>query len=495
MKFLRGLLMMLAMGLWSVTAMALDEMDWNPPVERPALRRHFTDEIAFALRLADVRADIDLDAMQKSKEPILGFKVLMAVEEMQAHKLGIRIGETLTEVDGVPMRWDWQFGKGREDGVVYTFTVVGVDGASRTVTTTPGLLGIRTNSAYPFDQIYLHTQKRDPRWDEWMMLGTAVLKTDAHLAEECLRRSIEAGLPINGFTDIMAAEIYRLQNRHGIAMSFAHLAMEADYDLSYTAGVFYQSALSAFKIRDALAINQKYYPHRSDVIDRLEKLIAEFESLPQAQRDAPAPSIYVQEETRRDLIPKLRPLSPATSYYLKQLVEGRAMRFAVPHENFRSLVYGPAIESGAVEFRFRQKPSSLGSTAFAKVFMVGFFDQANPMYTRRLYDGMPNDSAIGIAMKHDGTIKSYHATNQFEITYAQPTLDPQLTDPNLQSTLKIIVHNHRVEVLLNGTRIFYGPLPTQTKKLVPYFKNVGMTVELEDVQIVEFLNPVVQRNN
>jgi hypothetical protein len=465
-----------------------DPMYWKPPKEKPVLREVLSGD-AYEKRFAEVLKALDLPALEKSREPDRAARVIGITRGAVADRLGIAVGDFILELDGTPITDLWQFGALRTkqpQRLVWQTAA----GERKEGEIPPGKIGIRGHVHDRPDLRYLRGKGRDSRWDREMVVALARRGADPDLAETCLARAIAAGYKSDTL-DHAALAIEFAQARYGAVMDRAWLMLKTDAKDFHAALCFVSAAMYNYKFpaaRRMLGLNPKVAQFITPNRATLDRLIKEHLARSADRRIAPPPSETAGEKLRDDMLlraefygpvrPKSLPKDPFESHALTSYPgPGRAL----------DQLFGPVAEHLEIRVDFSLRDPLKEDRGKARTFCV-LVHNRDGAETNRL---IQSHWLLWVQFTVDSKVHiRYLDRSRFRAYDERRDPAPQAGfDPAGDNTLRIVADAGRLEVILNGRRIFYGPMPKGDDKLFTELLVASAELRAKRFDVFELVDP------
>jgi hypothetical protein len=464
-----------------------DPMYWKPPKERPALREVLTGA-AYEKRFAGAVKALDLPALEKSRDPDRATRVTGISKGGTAERLGIAVGDFVLELDGTPIKDLWQFNalRNKENQLLVWQTAAG---ERKEGEIQPGKIGIRSVIHDRPELRYLRGKGRDARWDREVVVALARSGTDPDLAETCLARAVAAGYKSDTL-DHAALTIEFDQARYGAVMDRAWLMLEADPKDRDAALLFASAASFSYKLPAARRMLDRFpdlgtfmTPNRA----MLDRLIGEHRALPAERRLAPPPSETAGRKLRDDVLlradiyapvkPKRLPKDPFDSHALAHYAGTRGAMIQQ---------FGPSVEN--LEFRlvFSLRDRLKEDRGMNRNLGLGLFDLDDDNTTRWIRA----HRLLWLQFTAERKVHVRHA-DRAGFGYDERRFPGPRAGFDLESEndLRILADAGRLEVFLNGRRIFYGPILKGDDKLFHQFLLCSLEINATRYELFELIDP------
>jgi hypothetical protein len=444
-----------------------DPMSWRPPTSIPVARERYP-AVRYAPLASAARSKINLDALRVPGRPVGGAIVQEVFPSGQAAGLGIRVGDVLESVDGIPLG-----SHGDDEDLNATRTANAQQlafwspvGGHKHITIQPGKLGLRYDSGWRIADSYARSPDRDPKWDDYMLVAASTLKTDPELAETALfhaQRSGYRGLLLAP----LGARIAYAQGRFEDTLAWGWPAWSHSQRLNADSILmFNDAAVLSFKLDQAIDLARRYAPLLAGDQD-LMPIVAAYRAMPKSKLSDPWTELdSVRQERVRQFdadnadAPENLPIE---KWVASVLSHPQPLPLKVPSGHHISAVLTPGLANLALNVSYQVQQTDQIDTNFASSISFGMFDLA------RQEAGWENGDAIKVSLMTDGST----AVTGFGL----PTVHRFLPRPALEGTIGIVVLHNRCLVTLDGQRIFYGPVVADESKRSYglYIQGVGVT--------------------
>ncbi len=461
-----------------------DPMYWIPPKGKPAPRTVLAEE-AFAPRFAAALKELDLAALEKSREPDRAVRVVGVTRGGTADRLGIVFGDLILEVDGTPVTTPRQFNalRKKEPQLLAWQTAAGT---RKEGDIQPGKIGIRSVSYDRPELRYLRGKNRNARWDREMVVALARYGRDPDLAETCLARAAAAGCT-GPVMDRAVLDVSYAQARYDAVMDQAWLMLQADPKSFDIAHLFANAALYSYKLPAACMMLERFPEMTPSLLTQrsvMEQLINEHRALPPERRLAPPPSETARNKLRDDLLLRAKPYGPpgGRPHLPKDPFETHKMNF----DSGLIMTFGPPLDSLEIQLDFALHSRVLDEEEnHLKEFRVrvGQYDGDDPVRGYKSHNVLTITFTVwrGITLQFAKIPSLYD-----EQTCPAPLAGFTLGGDNV---LRIIADAGRLEAFLNGRRLFYGPLLQGDRQLFEQYRVSDTETRITRLVAFELVDP------
>lgn len=427
-----------------------------------------------------------LDELAKSSLPESGTQVMFVVAESTAAKLGIVVGNVISEIDGKALDDDYDSRRLTRE---QQFTVVDRNGKARRIDVPAGSLGFDSlDLAWP-ERIYLRKGTRGAAWDPYAAVGAANCISKPDLAETAWRHALAAGYKPDFISDYCAAQIAWRQGRNPDALGYlARLQSRANVPGSLKVRTLTRElGLANFKLKEAqeslpVATNAAYPGNSSE---RLASLLSLHRALREADRVGPSPSL-IATFPKTDLLPKIKPLLQGDKnmddyqkWATKELI-GKQGKYAeeIPTDHFRVLMESPGVDAPDAELVVQVqikphdlKPNQNGRLACFKLINCDETDPKGWSMRHPTTEGM-----LTASIEPTGVCLVMQGTRECTLLGHAHVIDD--TAANRRFTLRLIHARGREEVWINQRRLLYVPALERPKRVGFAIGAQGMDIDV-----------------
>ena len=456
------------------------------PAERPELRAVVPAE-EFGQRLAAALERIgDWREWEESRAPAIGRRIAGIFPNGQVAGV-VEAGDVFFRLDGQVLWGDGVPAAETSERRLLEYYSAS-ENRMKSMRVDAGKFGVAFARYWRPELLYLQGEHRDPAWDELVIAAVTSRGTDPDLAETALARAVAAGLPRNDWTAQVAAEIALMQNRPEVAADFASFADEA---LQADAGgadpiLFFRIALANYHLYDALKIVQMN-PALFDELHPagIQRLIDLHTARPEAERMLPPPTVLAEAMYRDDLTPKLLGLE---KYPIEQRIprirRGEEVTFEASTAHFVrwSLVSPEPTPHFDVTYSFAVDPDGSSLNVYLRWFALRLLH--NSPWDDENSDPLYHPNHFLLAVDQMASVQFQFGNTHTRFEFGDPTM-PGLNGET--QTARIVRVGGQAEVLLNGHRIYYGPVPTDVPAARLEFDATGTSVRLRDLRWTELI--------
>lgn len=442
----------------------------------------------FAVALATLG---DLDALTRSTYAASGALIGQLVANEQGAKLGLVVGDIITEIDGRPIN-QREFNDFREDHD-QQLTVVNRDGGSRQLTISAGPVGINVISVLRPELVYLRAGARNPKWDAYAAVGAAFCQVNPSLAETAWHHAMKAGYSADAISDFCGAHIAWRGGRMEEALACSvwlqsrkkiPAALDAEM-LHYALGV------ANFKLEQALARNMSAAPGparvEGDLGDLLQGLLSAHRQRPEAERIGPSPSeiaLYVKSSLLKQMEPRQQDREEFKQYEDEarknrdQLAKQEGpFHLEAPAGSFRTVMQMPTVDAQDVELSVEVKLKRFndGDSPYTNELTVALVNCDDPKYSGKgLYPA--GDRMLNVVIEPTGEC-AIRLRSKDGVTVQRTQITVEMAG-NRQFKLRLLHAAGRDEVWIDQQRLLYLPACEQPKRVGFHFGTVGVKADL-----------------
>ena len=467
---------------------------WRPPPICPA-PRELLKGAEYSKRLQAALAQIDLQRLKASQDPITAAVVQAVGYKGQGKEIGIEPADLILSVNDKPVQSGHHFYALIEDNGASVIRWLNTAREYKSGTVIfPAWMGvnIELDCTRPYwcpELAYLHGQDCNPRWDNEAVVACVRRHEDPELAETCLMHAQAAGFK-TAWAPRLLMELAVAQGQSGRAMDCAWFTLQTDSECFPAASYFLSMAIARNELETALPLLETNRVLRKaqlgDCPADLKRLISNYRQKPKALREIPPPSEFAKGCVRDDLIFRGQSLTKKNfSEILDLLWKDNAVYIPMKTDHAVSSVFDPACRNMEIALRFLVEKTDENKGGHPKTAAVLALDADGPTFDRRVNWFDPR-GAFGIIFCENGWLKLEHDEELFRQTYPPGHAKYQL---GKWQNLRLVIWQGSGEVFLNGELVFRTLLQGQATRLVPCFKTCGMTFKLEDVRVSELIDP------
>ena len=184
------------------------------------------EESVFASRFAEARTRLAVSELKSDLRSPYGKVVTSVHPDGKAAGLGIAPGDRIIRVSRNEI-WhqdvDWQ-----EEERARALVWESQDGGENSEQIGPGKIGISAEPDLVMHRYYLHSGRRDGRWDDLVLVAVMMAWRDPALAETAMSRAIDQGYSADALSSAIGAMIALRENRIADAVAFSqHMVQSA----------------------------------------------------------------------------------------------------------------------------------------------------------------------------------------------------------------------------------------------------------------------------
>lgn len=463
-----------------------DPIEWRKP-DKAAEFREVLKGNDYTLAFKQAASKIDIAALEKADQPIAGQRVLAVLPGTQAARIGLKVGDLVTMLDGAQV-WE-HFLRSPDQPQMMTF--VDKAGTRRNAQIQPGMIGINARFQWQAEFEYLRGRARNPRWDKEVLVGILMRSSNPDLAETALHHAVHAGLTPDQLIDGVGAEIALEQGRNDAALDFVWSAL-VEHDTrpaQLNPTVLYRAAIANYKLDVAAEVLNDYAGAQSAEPAMLRRLAKMHRARPVQERSLPAPSEQVAGLRRLDLAPVLEPASDLTPKEWKDvLMNGMSFQQVVHSSHFDLLAFkfNPAVRDMEAVVKLTIRPTDNDKTEYARAVEVFLSDLSenraeskfigNVRKANQLYVGLHSETSNAV----QPIILSHSGISGTTIVFEDPMIR---LDGKQEIELRLLRIGGQGEVFVNGRRMLYVPIDEKIDNLGFTLKIIGMTVEVKELHL------------
>ncbi len=456
-----------------------DFTTWSPPERRPEFRELVKGD-EYARRMRAALAGVDVPALETSKAPAAGLAITKVDAGSQAERKGIRAGDYIVELDGMPLAYSWQLSALRRERE-QTAVVQHADGSRERILLRPGRIGIWFDPQRAPELEYVRGPRRSPEWEGDVLVGLTRSRKDPPLAETAWYHALAKGYEPDALSDEMGAHIAASRGRYEEAMAFAWLALRADPKRTRSANVLAEIALASFKLDLGLGTLNKHPELLQEDLSAVERLIADFRLHVRGQERLLSATELADGKERRNLLMAPEPLNSASDLFLPYL-QGGSATFTPPRGMGIPVVFGPAAAN--VEMVVRFSLEGVGDEENSCWFLAGWLDETCDDFETAKTCGHIH-KGFGLQVDEHKLTTVRHCIPEMETTRICHEVKVGKKKRNL---LRLVVCDHQCEAVLNGVRLYHGPWPGDVRRLIPCLKVVGLRAWVHEFSVSELVD-------
>lgn len=308
--------------------------------------------------------------------PVFSLRITEVGPGSQAGRLGIRVGDRLTEFEGEPILGVAAFSARRADhpGMLGAWSE---SGGRRSFGIPAGRLGIAFEEDWRPDVAHARSADRDPKWDALVFAACAVRGSDPELAETALHRAAKAGYG-GWLLPALMAVIAHEQLRHDEALDYAWAARtRAGRETPKPVlAALLQSAVLAGGAEAILGLKKDLEPWSLPPESwDLESIAARIRDAKPRDPGAPSPAAFAAAgggEAR-----PLEGLEPNSKYLQGDLARGAASALEFAPPSGVVVFLGPRLRNPAFSFDFDIDLQGSGNPDFPASLQFSLLDAAD----------------------------------------------------------------------------------------------------------------------
>ncbi|WP_010585933.1 PDZ domain-containing protein [Schlesneria paludicola] len=436
-----------------VHAADVDPLVWNKPAEAPVFRNQLPPDI-FQQRSRMVLERLgDLSKLTASPIPDRGVRITRVLPDSQAITWNLKPDDLITKIDSIEL-WGGSLPNTTAQRKVTIFRCA--ENRSQTMKAEPGKIGILTGLHWRPELTYLRNKSsRNPKWDEFVVVGAHSCQSDPDLAETAWFHAVEAGYRPDGLSWICGAAIALEQGRVEAAADFAYLAHEVEPKRAKIVSpcVLLRVMLANYKFSDAFELCRQY-PEELCNMPRAYQLLADLHrARSDDERRARPPSQISEEYYRNDLMPRCVPMTIDARTDLPKLLEGNGLTASEANGFHRPLVFVPSDPARNLELTVRYTPITMHAGVDESYFTVALVPYS-PENATQLLD-VADALAIGVSSLEGSRIALRQGIPASATIFdASGTSSAQITSQEI----RVIRVRGQLEAFVNGKRWLYQPV-------------------------------------
>jgi hypothetical protein len=465
-----------------------DPMDWPANPDLPPLRE-MLDPATYEARFMAARKKIDLAALRDPGRPTQGEEVFLILPGTPADKLGMKVGDIVTAVDGVAVGPR----SGQLDRVDLApdgkrqITVWSPGKGERTLETDSGKFGYWYRGGARPAETYARSNEHDPRWDDQVLVAAANFMDDPDLAETALLHAQQAGYDGRLFYTL-AAKIAFQQFRFDDALAFGWHLVAARHPIGNDLAVtLNQAALLDFKLEQSLDLASRF-PNVIHEQPQVNQMAKDYRAMP---ADSGPNPIARLSHLKRNKVASFSPFVPAgdrdfTDGFSKWGADifnhDQPVDLNIPSDHYNLYLFDPSFANVAVTVHFDLHDTDNENAENSKSVSVALFDTTVPQPQRRLPMNMVR---VHVASCLEMGVEGFGLKNQ--LLWTPPPHIPW----HAKGTIRIVILHNRCEATLDGRRVFYGPVLASeaTRRYGLSIQVIGMSGRIDKPVVEELIDP------
>ncbi|MGD0387537.1 MAG: hypothetical protein ABSC42_01170 [Tepidisphaeraceae bacterium] len=449
------------------------EVPSPPDLIDPLSEAEYTARYAGALRLAGPVPDV-------ATMPAGGARITAVDPDSPSAAASLHVNDVIVAIDGKPTPTsDAAIASHRSATAAQTLEIIPADGqAHRFVKVDRGRLGIQVGDVWLLEGLYLHNLPAGVAPVDEVRVAARCAQSDPELAESALAHAKIIGGPGTQGPAVDAIAAVALYTDDWFEKALAY-AISASKTLPQNCRdqmkpIIFDSAIATFRFPLARAIakgDDRYNDPLGAVLPAIDAFQQGRHKVAEPNPTAAVISFTDHTQNATNFAPHANSEFESTTYALWYMAHNRALPFSTADGYYTRCICGPA----ATDFKFSARchfaATDNGNSGYVKVVRVGACDNGSPVIQLELFlDGYADVTAAA-------TDESYTAVVRLNLT--------RLITGNRQFMLEMAIVGDRYEYMIDGRRVFYGPMPASpavdTRKLNLMIQTVGVTGEFSQV--------------
>ena len=446
-------------------------MRWTEPAMPPLLQERITgDAYRQAFTAALARAPW-WTAQEARNAPLAGVLVRAVEPGLCADQAGIKPRDVLFKLDDAILTLDSDLflNRLRKDQTLWVMTP---DNHVKSVILHPGPLGMTCGFHWGTFQSYMQAPGHAPQFDDAFQVVGVTYMDDPALAETALWNAWQAGYRGYPLLSAMAYGRFK-EHRFDEALAFAMLAMKqaTAAERQQLGQLATNAAWMTFNLPLARELRNQYPSANELETASLDAAIEAFS--PFADENVPNPIEQLRGMDCQDMTAAIenwlveQPASDWARHFAQELAAHGKAAFSTGGGSFEMMSIGPC--AADVDLRFAIKFHAT--------------DQNNPRWRRTFYVAIADAALDGRPVVR----LNFFDTGKLEVTRTDgPGSDVWYSPPvtlEEPAHVRITIVGHRMEVVVNGQRLLYGPISNDpgARLMGAVVGESGVTGELTDV--------------
>lgn len=437
-----------------------------------------------ALKLAKEKAESNL--------PSIGLRFAEIVPDGQAENAGFEVGDILVRVNEFVLA-TWASSISEMEGTRRLHIYSHRQDQMIDLEIEEGLIGVKWKEHWQPELQFLRSDNRG-KWDNDVLVGCLACQEDPDLAETAWNRAVQAGYRPDVLSTQMGIYIANKQYRPDEAIRLSRSLDLSDPTIPYK--IHPHSLYLAATASSDYGLMRKVlevWPYSFTVDPRLILLIQNHQKKLSERWDQPilVPSEAIRSMYADDLLPRVR----ATLYHsavkaLPKWQRGETVHVERDTGYYEVYRFGPPypVPNFELRMRFKIKPTNIRGSRFAKAINIRL--KTEPGLTN--FDREPSDERdlMALHLHYEVNVDDPGAeiiTELYDEEFATYRTDKNLKfDGTSIHELRIIRCQGMGEMLVNGKRVFLGPVPEE-KGTGFFIQLVGVTADIIELKCVEYI--------
>jgi hypothetical protein len=416
-------------------------------------------------------------APKAADAPTSGARIISIEPDMPAAIAGLKVGDTIVAIDGTPTPDRATAQERHRNAIVtQTFDVISNDQPGhRSIKVEPGRLGMDVEDCWLLENQYIHDLPGGVSPVDEVRIAARSAVSDPALAESALAHANRIGgaattgpAATGPVLDAIAAICLFNDNRYDDALAYAvaaspGLPAECRKRLD---GVIIDAALATFRYPLAITTardDPRYLTDLGTAADAAADFAAAPHAAPEPNPIAAALSFTDQNQNLTNLAPHNNSEFESSAYGVWYMKYKNSIPFSSPDGSYVILSCGP--EDANVDFSAdcHFAATDDGQSGFVKVVRVGIQNNGSHPKLFELY----LDGHADVTSASDDSVPDFAPLDLYRLTGGNRTFQ-----------LRMAVVGNRYELVIDGRRIFYGPMPSNLaeadRKLSLLIQTVGV---------------------
>ena len=487
----------------------VDPMLWKEPTAAPKPREVLKPE-DLAKKLARAKMlqkqeDDYVNAMPKDA----GMHFLFVDQNGPEYKDGLTSGDIILKLDGQPVHTYEDYTKLRHNDQIQAFTVLsrrnGTQVKEVTVKVRAGFEEM-VSPLRPFEPTLDYCEwPKDPRWNEFAEPAFRLYNISPEVCETLLYKAEKAGFPDGFAKNALMGGLAIREGRYAEALDAAWLAVKEKPSFVRSQYAFFQAATASFKLEAALKFAEEHklpMEDREFRMARLKMMVEEWQKQTADRKLVKSPLDALGDYRWQSWLVKAKRPDDAQlpPHRYERFQTNRVQGMGVPagHFTMTSFPLPPlAGQNFYIHATFNYARSSQVECSYIPNFTLGMFDN-DPKNEERLQHAEQGGSFTGIRLlsrcpRGRGAVS--HAVNVMhhdEVLKSGVELEERLNTRDDEETpthdFKMAQIEGRIEMRLDGKRIFYGPGGNDSHTWTLCIHAVGDQYAMHHLQAWELLS-------
>lgn len=463
-------------------------MDWPANPDLPSLREMLAPA-AYDARFKAARKKIDLASLRDPGRPTQGEEIFLILPGTPADKLGLKIGDIVTAVDGVavgPRSGQLDRVDPATDGK-RQIAVWSPGMGERTLETDGGKFGYWYRGGARPAEAYARANDHDPQWDDQVLVAAANFMDDPDLAETALLHAQQAGYDGRLFYTL-AAKIAFQQFRFDDALAFGWHLIAAHHPIGNDLAVtLNQAALLDFKLEQSLDLARRF-PNVINEQPEVNQMAKDYRAMPVDTGPNPIARLpHLKRKKVSTFTPFVAPggqdFTQGMSKWAADIFNhDRPVDLDLPSDHYNHYLFTPSFANVAATVHFDLHDTDNENGGYSKAIYVALFDTTAPVPGWRPSKNMV---MVDVASCLEMGVEGFGLKNQ--LLWTVPPHIPW----RAKGTIRIVILHNRCEATLDGRRVFYGPVPApeSSRRYGLSIQVIGMSGPIDKPVVEELIDP------